>query len=169
MENQILELCKKVINGGVPYENCHNIGCEDCPFKDEKIECGTTSTEAFEIAQNYICEIARNYIKEHEKAVDTVEKIEENNMDETYEFDEAVNPKHYQDKELQPIKVIHAWQLNFNLGSVIKYIGRLGEKDDPIQELEKCLWYIKDEINERQKMERRRKGQHAEIQPKKTN
>ena len=149
MRNQILELCKKVINGEVPYENCYNIDCPDCPFKDENIDCEINSTE--------VCEIAQNYIKE------------ENNMDETYEFDEAVNPKHYQDKELQPIKVIHAWQLNFNLGSVIKYIGRLGEKDDPIQELEKCLWYIKDEINERQKMERRRKGQHAKIQPKKTN
>lgn len=161
MRNQILELCKKVINGEVPYENCYNVDCPDCPFKDENIDCEINSTE--------VCEIAQNYIKEPEKAVNTVEKIEENNMDETYEFDEAVNPKHYQDKELQPIKVIHAWQLNFNLGSVIKYIGRLGEKDDPIQELEKCLWYIKDEINERQKMERRRKGQHAKIQPKKTN
>lgn len=161
MGNHKLELCKKVINGGVPVENCQGVWCEDCPFKGENINCHINSTE--------VCEIAQNYIEEPEKAVNTVEKIEENNMDETYEFDEAVNPKHYQDKELQPIKVIHAWQLNFNLGSVIKYIGRLGEKDDPIQELEKCLWYIKDEINERQKMERRRKGQHAEIQPKKTN
>lgn len=161
MRNHILELCKKVIDGGVPVENCQGVWCEDCPFKDETINCHINSTE--------VCEIAQSYIEEPEKAVNTVEKIEENNMDETYEFDEAVNPKHYQDKELQPIKVIHAWQLNFNLGSVIKYIGRLGEKDDPIQELEKCLWYIKDEINERQKMERRRKGQHAKIQPKKTN
>ena len=168
MRNQILELCKKVINGGVPYENCYNIECPDCPFKDQNIDCEINSTE--------VCEIAQNYIEEHEKAVNTVEKIEENedrtirefnNMDETYEFDEAVNPKHYQDKELQPIKVIHAWQLNFNLGSVIKYIGRLGEKDDPIQELEKCIWYIKDEINERQKIERRRKRQNAKT--KKTN
>lgn len=152
MEDKILEMCKKVIDGGDPFENCYNIDCPDCPFKDENIDCEISSTE--------VCEIAQNYIKEHEK-------IEENNMDETYEFDEAVNPKHYQDKELQPIKVIHAWQLNFNLGSVIKYIGRLGEKDDPIQELEKCLWYIKDEINERQKIERRRKRQNAET--KKTN
>ena len=88
-------------------------------------------------------------------------------MNEKYEFDEAVNPKHYQDKELQPIKVIHAWQLNFNLGSVIKYIGRLGEKDNPIQELEKCIWYLRDEIHEIQKMERRRKSQNAKT--KKTN
>lgn len=161
MRNQKLELCKKVINGEVPYENCYGMDCLDCPFKDQNIDCKRNSIE--------VRGIAKDYIKEHEKAVNTVEKIEENNMDETYEFDEAVNPKHYQDKELQPIKVIHAWQLNFNLGSVIKYIGRLGEKDDPIQELEKCIWYIKDEINERQKIERRRKRQHAKIQPKKTN
>lgn len=161
MRNQKLELCKKVINGEVPYENCYGMDCLDCPFKDQNIDCKRNSIE--------VRGIAKDYIKEHEKAVNTVEKIEENNMDETYEFDEAVNPKHYQDKELQPIKVIHAWQLNFNLGSVIKYIGRLGEKDDPIQELEKCIWYIKDEINERQKIERRRKRQHAKTQPKKTN
>lgn len=89
-------------------------------------------------------------------------------MDEKYKFDEAVNPKHYQDKELQPIEVIHAWQLDFNLGSVIKYIGRLGEKDNPIQELEKCIWYLRDEIHEIQKMERRRKRQNAKTQTKKT-
>ena len=54
MGNQRLELCKKVINGGVPSENCQGIDCEDCPFKDENIDCEIDSIEIYEIAQNYI-------------------------------------------------------------------------------------------------------------------
>lgn len=38
MRNQKLELCKKVINGEVPYENCYGMDCLDCPFKDQNID-----------------------------------------------------------------------------------------------------------------------------------
>lgn len=40
---------------------------------------------------------------------------------------------------------------NFNLGNVIKYLWRLGLKDDPVQELRKAAWYLDDEIKEREK------------------
>lgn len=61
------------------------------------------------------------------------------------------HPKHYKGKDnpYEVIKVIEAWKLNFNLGNVLKYIGRLGNKDEEIQELEKALWYLQREINNR--------------------
>jgi hypothetical protein len=54
---------------------------------------------------------------------------------------EAVNnPAHYggADNPYEAIKVIDAWDLNFNLGNTVKYIARCGKKDDEIQELEKA-------------------------------
>ena len=69
MEDKILELCKKVIGGEAPHYSCQEIDCLDCPFKNMKIDCYTNSIEIEEIAQNYI--------KEHEKTVNTIEKIEE--------------------------------------------------------------------------------------------
>ena len=69
MEDKVLELCKKVIGGEAPHYSCQEIDCLDCPFKNMKIDCYTNSIEIEEIAQNYI--------KEHEKTVNTIEKIEE--------------------------------------------------------------------------------------------
>jgi hypothetical protein len=65
---------------------------------------------------------------------------------------EAVNnPAHYggADNPYEAIKVIDAWDLNFNLGNTVKYIARCGKKDDEIQELEKAAWYLNNEIRKR--------------------
>jgi hypothetical protein len=58
------------------------------------------------------------------------------------------HPKHYggEDNPYEAIKVIEAWDLNFNLGNVVKYISRAGKKDDIQQDLEKALWYLKREV-----------------------
>ncbi len=37
--------------------------------------------------------------------------------------------------------------MTFNIGNAIKYLWRAGQKDSEIQDLEKAVWYIKDEIN----------------------
>lgn len=65
---------------------------------------------------------------------------------------EAVNnPSHYggADNPYEAIKVIDAWDLNFNLGNTVKYIARCGKKDDELQELEKAAWYLNNEIQKR--------------------
>ena len=65
---------------------------------------------------------------------------------------EAVNnPAHYggADNPYEAIKVIDAWDLNFNLGNTVKYIARCGKKDDELQELEKAAWYLNNEIKKR--------------------
>lgn len=59
------------------------------------------------------------------------------------------NPEHYggKDNPYEAIKVIEAWGLGFNLGNAIKYIARNGKKDNALQDLEKCKWYIEREIS----------------------
>lgn len=68
---------------------------------------------------------------------------------------EMVNhPAHYggADNPYEVIKVIEAWDLGFNLSTVLRYLGRLGKKDEAIQELEKAAWYLNREIQNRKKM-----------------
>ncbi len=59
---------------------------------------------------------------------------------------EAVNnPKHYGgDTTYEAIKVIEAWELNFHLGNVVKYISRAGKKDltKTKEDLLKAKWYL---------------------------
>ena len=56
------------------------------------------------------------------------------------------HPAHYCYSEYEPKDVIRAWELNFNLGSAVKYIARAGRKDDILQELNKAKQFIEFEI-----------------------
>lgn len=59
------------------------------------------------------------------------------------------HPKHYTSDPsgIECIQITR-WR-NFNIGNAIKYLWRAGLKEDNsnIQDLEKAIWYIKDEIN----------------------
>ena len=57
-------------------------------------------------------------------------------------------PAHYGGEEnpFEAIKIIHHYNLNFNLGNIIKYTLRCGKKDDAIKELEKIKQYAEFEI-----------------------
>jgi len=48
---------------------------------------------------------------------------------------------HYKDKAIQPVMYIHANNLNFCAGNVIKYVTRYKEKNGK-QDLEKAKHYI---------------------------
>jgi hypothetical protein len=56
------------------------------------------------------------------------------------------NPEHYGGKQntYEAIKVIEAWELNFHLGNVVKYISRAGKKDltKTKEDLLKAKWYL---------------------------
>ena len=56
-------------------------------------------------------------------------------------------PKHYQGT-IQPIDLINAQNLNFNLGNVVKYVCRAGKKqgENVLSDLEKAKNYINYEI-----------------------
>ena len=58
------------------------------------------------------------------------------------------HPSHYNVGQFEVIDVIEDWNLNFNLGNAIKYIGRAGHKDPTrtIEDLEKAAWYVQREI-----------------------
>jgi hypothetical protein len=56
------------------------------------------------------------------------------------------NPQHYTSHPsgIEAIEVTR--HMNFNLGNAMKYIWRAGQKDDAIQDLEKAMFYLADEI-----------------------
>lgn len=60
----------------------------------------------------------------------------------------ATNPSHYTRMDPQPIDVIAAWGLNFNLGNVIKYVARAGHKSGAAfgDDLAKAADYLAREI-----------------------
>lgn len=67
---------------------------------------------------------------------------------------EAVNhPDHYggENNTYEAIKVIEAWELDFCLGNVVKYLSRAGKKDSTIQDLRKAKWYLERKINQLEK------------------
>jgi hypothetical protein len=61
-------------------------------------------------------------------------------------MEQVNNPEHYGGKQntYEAIKVIEAWELNFHLGNVIKYISRAGKKEKTKlkEDLEKAKWYL---------------------------
>lgn len=65
--------------------------------------------------------------------------------------DQVNHPPHYggENNPFEAIKVIEAWNLNFNLGNTVKYISRAGHKNKKtlVQDLKKALWYLNREIN----------------------
>lgn len=59
------------------------------------------------------------------------------------------HPGHYNHGRYECIDIVEDLNLNFCLGSVLKYIWRAGFKDDEITELEKARWYLDREIQSR--------------------
>lgn len=56
------------------------------------------------------------------------------------------HPEHYNFSKYEVKDVIREWDLNFNLGSAVKYIARAGRKDDAILDLKKAIEFIGFEI-----------------------
>ena len=55
---------------------------------------------------------------------------------------DSINPDHYKTKHgIECIDFTES--MSFCLGNAFKYVFRAGSKDNPIQDLEKALWYLK--------------------------
>lgn len=65
--------------------------------------------------------------------------------------DAVKNPKHYKGNRFEAIEVIEDFKLNFNLGNAIKYILRAGKKDLYEQDIQKAIWYLNREIENKNK------------------
>ena len=61
--------------------------------------------------------------------------------------DPVRNPSHYKSGGIEVIDVIEAFELNFRLANVIKYVLRAGRKGDALEDLEKAAWYLDREID----------------------
>lgn len=60
--------------------------------------------------------------------------------------DSVNHPNHYQSDTIEVIEIIEAFNLNFHLGNVIKYILRAGRKGDRLEDLKKAQFYLNREI-----------------------
>ena len=71
-----------------------------------------------------------------------------------YKMNNQKTPSHYQGT-IQPIDLINAQNLNFNLGNVVKYVCRAGKKqgENVLSDLEKAKNYINYEIERIKKNE----------------
>lgn len=59
--------------------------------------------------------------------------------------DQVNHPSHYQQVPgIECIDVVR--HFNFNRGNAIKYVWRAGAKGDEVQDLQKSIWYLTDEI-----------------------
>ena len=67
-------------------------------------------------------------------------------------MEKVVHPSHYNMTSRETIETIKDLTgtgfKGFLAGSVIKYLGRYPYKDNPLQDLKKCRWYIEKLIKE---------------------
>ena len=67
------------------------------------------------------------------------------------EKEQVKHPEHYGGEEnlYEVIKVIEAWDLDFQLGNTVKYIARAGKKnaETDLEDLKKARWYLTRKIN----------------------
>jgi len=66
----------------------------------------------------------------------------------TKKYEKIEHPDHYQSGKMEAIEVIEAYDLNFSIGSAIKYLLRAGKKpgESSVEDLSKAIWYIQREI-----------------------
>lgn len=125
---------------------CEETGCHDCVLKGDQWKHVSYHLNAKDICLDY--SVASK--EELEKALALIEASKnENPAIEIEEKKEEMvhHPDHYaKGRKFEPKDVIRDWDLNFNLGSALKYIARAGRKDDIIQDLEKAIEYISFEI-----------------------
>ena len=59
-----------------------------------------------------------------------------------------IRPDYYKSNGVETIDVIEAFDLNFNLGNVIKYVLRAGKKqgEEKEKDLNKACFYLKREV-----------------------
>jgi hypothetical protein len=63
--------------------------------------------------------------------------------------DPVNHPPHYKMGGIEAIDVIEAYDLNFRLSNVIKYVLRHAYKGRPIEDLEKALFYLQRDIQKK--------------------
>lgn len=82
------------------------------------------------------------------KAKDCFKPKEEKNDG---EIDMVNHPPHYVGHGIEPIEFIESHDLNFNLGSAVKYIARAPYKGTELEDLKKAKWFLEREIKKHER------------------
>jgi hypothetical protein len=94
-------------------------------------------------------------VEDAERSVFTPDSVAKKDFVEvTYPLPDPVNhPPHYKTGGIETIDFIEAKDLNYRMGNAVKYVSRAGKKEgsDPIEDLEKAVWYLQREIAARRK------------------
>jgi len=105
-----------------------------------------------EIKTDILRKLKQSELAEKLETADTNVTIDRG-LEKSEQKSEPVNmvdhPPQYQfdDPAYEPIKVINAWKMDFNIGNAIKYLARYKKKWNPVEDLKKAIFYIQDEIN----------------------
>lgn len=59
------------------------------------------------------------------------------------------HPPHYTFGQFEVIDVIEDWGLNYHMGNAVKYVARADRKGDPIENIDKAIWYLQRERERR--------------------
>lgn len=134
----------------------HN-GCMGCVYEDfEELEEPCVNCKGTYKHDTMAYLKAKDYFKPKKYSSDCTISCKEPNdsfKNEDYEFKEIdmVNhPPHYQ-HGIEPIEFIESHNLNFNLGSAVKYIARAPYKGTELLDLKKAKWFIEREIKRHEK------------------
>ena len=149
MEDRILEMCKKTLkiqNDFSEVECIYEGACKNCPFAFENNGGKESCTS---LNKDEAIQLAQNYIKEHEKTVNTIEKIEEKiTLKELQEIKNNVDhPKHYTNGKYECIDIIEDVTKDLTgleavcTANVIKYMWRWKLKNG-VEDLKKARWYL---------------------------
>ena len=92
--------------------------------------------------------LARLNIRDQCLLTDSSVKMPAIDLSDISDGDPVVHPEHYQGNGYEVLDIIDDFELNFNLGNVLKYILRAGRKKTELKEedLEKALFYLKREL-----------------------
>jgi len=91
---------------------------------------------------NGVEEVFGGYMQKYFKEIDQNDHLIKS------EKDMVNHPDHYKGKNgMEVIDIIEAYELNFAIGSAVKYLLRAGKKDSIVQEYKKAIWFIQREID----------------------
>lgn len=91
-------------------------------------------------------QLRKNYIKLKAENPNFMSFVEYKKLYQAPLVCEQVKDKHYK-KKVEPIELIEAFDLNFNLGNVVKYVSRCEHKQNKKDDLRKALYYLQREID----------------------
>jgi len=75
-----------------------------------------------------------------------------------------IGPQYYKRGSIQVWDFVRDQELNFHLGNVIKYVCRAGHKFDDIDDLEKAIHYLQNEVEFRTSQRVQELVQREELQ-----